>query len=71
MENILTTEHLILRPWLDTDAESLYKYTKDPDIGIPAGWPPHKSLEESLNIIKEVRVGHTNYMTVEMWKNRI
>ena len=54
METILTTKRLILRPWLETDAESLYKYAKDPDIGIPAGWPPHKSVEESLDIIKNV-----------------
>ena len=38
METILTTKRLILRPWLETDAESLYKYAKDPDIGLPAGW---------------------------------
>ena len=30
---ILTTERLILRPWKETDAESLYEYAKDPDIG--------------------------------------
>ena len=43
---ILETNRLILRPWLESDAESLYKYAKDPDIGLPAGWPPHKSVEE-------------------------
>ena len=30
---ILTTERLVLRPWKETDAESLYEYAKDPDIG--------------------------------------
>ena len=29
---ILTTERLVLRPWKETDAESLYEYAKDPDI---------------------------------------
>ena len=41
LDTILSTKRLILRPWLEKDAESLYKYAKDPDIGIPAGWPPH------------------------------
>ena len=48
------TKRLILRPWRDSDAESLYEYAKDPDIGLPAGWPPHTSVENSLRIIREV-----------------
>lgn len=51
---ILKTDRLILRPWEETDAQSLYEYAKDPDIGPIAGWPPHKSVEESLVIIKKV-----------------
>ncbi len=51
---ILETSRLILRKWEDSDAESLYKYAKDPDIGPIAGWPPHQSVEESLHIIKTV-----------------
>ena len=50
----LETERLILRRWTESDAESLYEYAKDPAIGPIAGWPPHKSVEESLNIIKTV-----------------
>ena len=50
----LETERLILRPWVDADAESLYEYAKDPAVGPIAGWPPHKSTEESLNIIRTV-----------------
>ena len=47
---ILITDRLILRPWTEKDAESLYKYAKDPDVGTPAGWPAHKSVEESLDV---------------------
>ena len=47
---ILTTERLVLRPWTETDAESLFEYAKDPDVGPIAGWPSHKSVEESLNV---------------------
>ena len=51
---ILETKRLILRPWKDTDAESLYQYAKDPRVGPIAGWPVHTSEEESLEIIKNV-----------------
>ena len=29
----LETERLILRPWKEDDAESLYKYAKNPEVG--------------------------------------
>lgn len=51
---ILKTERLILRPWEESDAEDLYYYAKDPDIGPIAGWPVHTDVENSLDIIKNV-----------------
>lgn len=51
---ILKTKRLILRPWEEKDAECLYHFAKNPKIGPIAGWPPHKSIEESLEIIKTV-----------------
>ncbi len=51
---ILETERLILRPWREADAECLYEYAKDPDVGPIAGWPPHKSIGESRDVIKNV-----------------
>lgn len=48
------TERLILRPWNVEDAESLYEYAKDPQVGPIAGWPVHTSLENSREIIKNV-----------------
>ncbi|MGN1165159.1 MAG: GNAT family N-acetyltransferase [Lachnospiraceae bacterium] len=49
-----TTERLILRPWKEEDAESLFKYAKDPEVGPVAGWPVHTSIENSREIIKNV-----------------
>ncbi|MBR5159934.1 MAG: GNAT family N-acetyltransferase [Bacteroidaceae bacterium] len=57
----METERLILRPWRESDAEALFKYASDPDVGPRAGWPPHKSVEESLQIIKTV------FNTPTMW----
>lgn len=50
----LETERLILRPWSEDDAEELYKYASDPEVGPPAGWPPHTSVENSRDIIRNV-----------------
>lgn len=58
---MMETERLILRPWRESDAEALFKYASDPDVGPRAGWPPHKSVEESLQIIKTV------FNTPTMW----
>lgn len=50
----LKTKRLILRPWQEKDAESLYEYAKDPAVGPIAGWHPHTSVENSREIIREV-----------------
>lgn len=48
------TERLILRPWKESDAEQLYMYAKDPEVGPVAGWSVHKSVENRLEIIRNV-----------------
>lgn len=62
---ILKTERLILRPWEESDAQSLFEYAKNPDVGPIAGWPPHKSVEESLHVIKNVFNGKECYAICE------
>lgn len=54
MKEQLYTERLILRGWADSDAESLYEYAKDPEVGPIAGWPVHESVEHSKMIIRDV-----------------
>ncbi len=60
---ILETKRLVLRPWEDTqtDAEAMYEYAKDPDIGPAAGWPVHTSAEESREIIRTVFIAPETY----------
>ena len=58
---IIKTENLILRPWEDADAECLYHFAKNPKIGPIAGWPPHESVEDSLNIIRTVFAKRETY----------
>jgi len=61
---ILETKRLILRSWEDKDAESLYKYAKDPSIGPIAGWPSHTSVKNSLEIIHTVLSQPETYAVV-------
>ena len=58
---MIETERLILRPWLETDAESLYEYAKEPAVGPIAGWPVHSSVENSLEIIRNVLSADETY----------
>lgn len=48
------TERLLLRKWEETDAEQLFLYAKDPEIGRNAGFLPPTTWEDSLNIIRNV-----------------
>ncbi|MFA6845690.1 MAG: GNAT family N-acetyltransferase, partial [Sphaerochaetaceae bacterium] len=58
------TERLVLRPWEDVDAPVLYKYARNPHIGPIAGWPPHTSEENSLEIIHTVLSKPETYAVV-------
>lgn len=53
-EGIMENKVILLRPWCESDAEALFKWASDPDVGPRAGWPPHKSVEESLEIITTI-----------------
>lgn len=67
---IFETERLILRPWQEDDAESLYEYAKDPRVGPMAGWPVHTSVENSRDIIKSVLSADETYAVCLKEDNR-
>lgn len=58
---MLETKRLILRPWSKSDAEDLYKYAKDPDVGPVAGWPVHTSVDNSRDIIEKALLAPETY----------
>ena len=62
----LETERLLLRRWEERDAEDLFLYAKDPEVGPIAGWPPHKNVEESREVIRNVLSGKEAYAVC--WK---
>ncbi len=61
---MIETERLILRPWSESEAEELFKYASDPDIGPIADWNPHSSVDESLEIIRTVFTAPETYAVV-------
>lgn len=64
MSYMIETERLILRPWQESEAEILYRYASDPAIGPIAGWAPHTSVENSLEIIRTVFAAPETYAVV-------
>ena len=65
-DGVMETDRMILRPWQDNDAPALYKWASDPEVGPRAGWPPHKCVEESLEIIRNVFSGEGMWAVI--WK---
>lgn len=51
---MIKTERLILRPWVETDAEALYKYASDRRVSELALWPSHTSVEMSRAVIRDI-----------------
>ena len=60
----LQTKRLLLRAWKESDAEALYKYAQNPNVGPIAGWAPHTSVENSREIIKTVLSAPETYAVV-------
>ena len=52
---VLSTPRLILRPWRQEDLADLYEYASVDGVGQMAGWLPHKSMEESQEILDMFR----------------
>lgn len=62
----METARIILRPWKETDADILFKYASDTVLGPLAGWPPHKSVAESREIIRTLFSNECTWAIV--WK---
>ena len=67
---IFETQRLIVLPWKEDDAESLYEFAKDPEVGPIAGWPPHTSVENSRQIIRDVLSADETYAVCLKEDNR-
>ena len=66
---IIKTDRLILRKWTQDDAKSLFAYAQNPNVGPIAGWPPHKDIETSKDVIDNVFCGSECYAICEKENN--
>ena len=57
----METKRLLLRPWTEKDAPMLFSLASEPEIGIRSGWAPHRSIEDSLKVIR------TYYSNNRIW----
>ena len=64
MRKVMESDRIVLRPWQESDAGALFKYASDPEVGPRAGWPPHKSVEESLEVIRGIFSGEGMWAVV-------
>lgn len=51
---VLETERLVLRAIGPEDVEDVFAYCSDPDVGADAGWPVHRTLDDSRAFIEAV-----------------
>lgn len=52
---VIKTDRLVLRAFNDNDLEDLYAYAKTPGLGEMAGWPHHKSIEDSKEVLERFK----------------
>lgn len=70
MKNIITNR-LILRPWRLSDSSDLYEYAQSELVGPNAGWKPHKSEDESRELIKRFIRNKDSYAIVLKEENKV
>jgi [ribosomal protein S5]-alanine N-acetyltransferase len=51
---ILETERLILRSIVEGDAEDIFEYSRNPNVGPDAGWKPHENIIETREIMNQI-----------------
>ena len=56
----LETVRLLVRPFQEEDADAFFACCQNPNLGNNAGWAPHKTIEESREILQNVFIGQEN-----------
>ncbi len=67
----LETERLWLRPFTKDDAEALFAYAKNPNVGPHAGWKPHANVQESEAVLKEIFLVNQMWAIIEKSSQRL
>ncbi|MDR1778685.1 MAG: isochorismatase family protein [Clostridiales Family XIII bacterium] len=64
IETHMETPRLLLRPWRAADAEACFKYAGNPVIGSSCGWPVHKDVADSQEVIRTALSAPETYAVV-------
>ena len=64
--NLIETERLLLRPVIENDAEAIFEYSKNEQVGANAGWKPHENIAETHEIMKLVFLDKENVFGIEL-----
>ena len=62
----IETDRLLLRPFRESDAEAFFECCQNPNIGNNAGWKPHRSLEESQEILRSVFISQPGIWAITL-----
>lgn len=65
----IETNRLILRPITQNDAEDIFAYSKDENVGINAGWKAHANIEETREIMDIIFLEKENVYGIELKEN--
>ncbi len=60
-----------MRPWNINDAEDLFESAKNEVIGLNCGWPAHKSIDDSKEVIKNVLSNDNTFAIVIKESNKV
>lgn len=64
----IITKRLILRPIITDDVYDVFEYSKEPNVGPNAGWKPHESIEESLQVMQDIFINKENVFGIVLKK---
>ncbi|HAT61715.1 MAG TPA: GNAT family N-acetyltransferase [Prevotella sp.] len=65
----IETERLILRNITENDACDIFEYGKEANVGPNAGWKPHKNIDETKDIMKNVFINQQYVFGIVLKEN--
>lgn len=66
----IETSRLLLRPFTESDATDVFQSCKNPNLGNNAGWKPHDTIEETMDILNTVFIGQEGIWAIELKETR-
>lgn len=57
----IETNRLVLRPFSESDAPDVFESCKNPNLGNNAGWKPHETIEETIDVLNAFLSGKKGF----------